>query len=111
MGRAVPGEAAQPPAEETVVKPAASTAAPSPTGYGVQLGAFGSEASADREWHRLRGRFGTELGNLSPRIVIAETDSGALYRLQAPAADEAEARALCDSLREQSQACIPVPPR
>jgi cell division septation protein DedD len=111
MGRAVPGEAAQPPAEETGVKPAASTAAPSPTGYGVQLGAFGSEASADREWHRLRGRFGSELGSLSPRIVVAETDAGELYRLQAPAAGEAEARALCDSLREQSQACIPVPPR
>ena len=108
MGRAMPGEAAQPPAEATVVKPAASNAAPSPTGYGVQLGAFGSEASADREWHRLRGRFGSELGNLSPRIVIAETDSGELYRLQAPAAGEAEARALCDSLREQSQACVPV---
>jgi len=110
MGRAVPGEAAQPPAE-AVVKPAALNDIPQQAGYGVQLGAFGSEASADREWRRLRGRFGAELGSLSPRIVIAETNSGELYRLQAPAAGEAEARAICDSLREQSQACVPVVPR
>jgi cell division septation protein DedD len=109
-GRAVPGESAQP-AAEAVVKPAAFNDTPPRTGYGVQLGAFGSEASADREWRRLRGRFGTELGSLSPRIVIAQTDSGELYRLQAPAAGEAEARAICDSLREQSQACVPVVPR
>jgi cell division septation protein DedD len=78
--------------------------------YGVQLGAFGSEASADREWRRLQGRFGAQLGGLSPRIVAAGT-SEQLYRLQAPAAGEAQARALCDSLRERSQPCVPVLPR
>jgi hypothetical protein len=134
-GRAIPGEAAQvapdvmvtpavayataaPPAQATptvapaagavpAVPPAVSDFGP-PAGYGIQLGAFGSEASADREWRRLQERFGAELGNLSPRIVIAESDSRQLYRLQVPATGEAQARALCDSLREQSQACIPV---
>jgi SPOR domain len=77
-------------------------------GYGVQLGAFATEASADREWQRLQGRFGAELGGLSPRIVVASTDSGQLYRLQATAAGEAQARAICDSLKEQAQACVPV---
>jgi cell division septation protein DedD len=106
-GWAVPGEAAQ--AEtDTVVRPVSANETAVDTRYGVQLGAFGSEASADREWRRLRGRFGTELGNLSPRIVVAETDSGQLYRLQAPAAGEAQARAICDSLKEQDQACVPV---
>jgi cell division septation protein DedD len=109
-GRAVPGEAAQA-APDAVVKPASANEAAAETGYGVQLGAFGSEASADREWRRLRGRFGAELGNLAPRIVVAESDSGQLYRLQAPASGEAQARAICDSLREQAQACIPVLPR
>jgi cell division protein FtsN len=108
-GRVVPGEAAQP-ADDPVVKPAAVEVR-TQSGYGVQLGAFGSEASADREWRRLQGRFGAELGNLSPRIVIAESDSQQLYRLQAPASGEAQARAICDSLKEQSQACIPVLPR
>jgi len=107
-GRAVPGEAAQVAPE--LVKPVSASDA-AQTGYGVQLGAFGSEASADREWHRLQGRFGAELGSLSPRIVLAEGDSRQFYRLQAPASDEAQARAICDSLREQAQACVPVVPR
>ena len=104
--RAVPGEAAQLP-EDAAVKPAAATEI-GQAGYGVQLGAFGSEASADREWRRLQGRFGAELGNLSPRIVIAESDARQFYRLQVPASGEAQARALCDSLKEQAQACVPV---
>ncbi|HYM28408.1 MAG TPA: SPOR domain-containing protein [Steroidobacteraceae bacterium] len=79
--------------------------------YGVQLGAFGSPASAGREWQRLHERFGAELGGLSPRIVQASTGSGQLYRLQVAAAGEAQARALCDSLKEQSQSCVPVLPR
>ncbi|MGN6451601.1 MAG: SPOR domain-containing protein [Steroidobacteraceae bacterium] len=134
-GRAVPGEAAQA-TPDVMVTPAVAYATPAPptpapptvtaaagavpaalppvagfgppAGYGIQLGAFGSEATADREWRRLQERFGAELGNLSPRIVIAESDSRQLYRLQAPATGEAQARAICDSLREQSQACIPV---
>jgi SPOR domain len=133
---AVPGEAATPapadltqPAPADVAQPApADMAQPAPSpaehsvgagdagaspanGYGVQFGAFGSEASADREWQRLQGRFGLELAGLSPRIVVASSDSGQLYRLQAPAAGEAQARAICASLREQSQPCVPVVPR
>jgi hypothetical protein len=80
-------------------------------GYGVQLGAFGSAASADREWQRLQVRFSQELNGLSPRIVVAGGDAGQLYRLQAPAAGEAQARAICDSLRQQAQDCVPVIPR
>ena len=108
-GRAVPGEAAQA-TDDAVVKPAAATEI-GQSGYRIQLGAFGSEASADREWRRLQGRFGAELGNLSPRIVVAESESQQLYRLQAPASGEAQARAICDSLKEQAQACVPVLPR
>jgi cell division septation protein DedD len=101
--RAEPAEPAPAPVRST----AAGTRGNS---YGVQLGAFGSEASADREWRRLQGRFGAQLGGLSPRIVAASDTSGQLYRLQAPAAGEAQARALCDSLRERSQPCVPVLP-
>jgi len=112
---AAPGEAAQPaPGEAAQQGPAdhrLDTSSLPASGYGVQLGAFGSEAGADREWQRLQGRFGAELGGLSPRIVIAGTAAGQLYRLQATAAGEAQARAICDSLREQDQACVPVVPR
>jgi hypothetical protein len=124
-GFAQPGELAQP-----ATASAAGVAAPSvlanatpppvaalpdndpPTdGYGVQLGAFGNPASADREWQRLQERFGSQLGGLSPRIVVASSGTGQLYRLQASAGGEAQARAICDSLKEQSQACVPVIPR
>jgi cell division septation protein DedD len=80
-------------------------------GYGVQLGAFGTQASADREWQRLQGQFGSQLSGLAPRIVVASSDAGPLYRLQAPTSGEAQARALCAALQEQSQACVPVVPR
>ncbi len=108
---AAPERGAAPAGPDTVVAPAAATEDGARNGYGIQLGAFGSEASADREWRRLQGRFGAELGTLSPRIVVAESDSRQLYRLQVAASGEAQARALCDSLREQAQACVPVVPR
>jgi cell division septation protein DedD len=126
-GSAAPAPAAPSAAAEapTVAAAAADLAQPAPasqetraiattavgSGYGIQLGAFGSQASADHEWQRLQGRFGAQLHGKSPRIVVASTSSGSLYRLQAPAAGEAEARALCDSLKEQAQACVPVLPR
>jgi hypothetical protein len=103
-----------PDTQETRPVPTAALGLPSSesdSGYGVQLGAFGSEASAGREWVRLKDRFGPELGGLAPRIVVASTGAGQLYRLQAPAGGEAQARALCAQLREQSQACVPVVPR
>ncbi|MBV8784577.1 MAG: SPOR domain-containing protein, partial [Gammaproteobacteria bacterium] len=53
-----PPESASPertaPAPPAVADPAATVTRVGADGYGVQLGAFGSEASADREWQRLR---------------------------------------------------------
>lgn len=79
-------------------------------GYGVQLGAFGSESAANNEWQQLKSRFGAQLQGLTPRIVAANTATGNLFRLQAQVADEAHARSLCDMLRQQSQPCVPVLP-
>jgi cell division septation protein DedD len=79
--------------------------------YSVQLGAFGSEATADAEWDRLQSRFGAQLGGLEPHIVAANTPAGLLYRLQVPTDDEAQARAICASLKTQWQACMAVPQR
>ncbi|MBS0379371.1 MAG: SPOR domain-containing protein [Proteobacteria bacterium] len=98
-------------ASAAVAPATAVRVADSDAGYGVQFGAFGSEASAGKEWARLQGRFGTQLQGLAPRIVVASTGAGTLYRLQAPANGEAQARALCATLKEQDQACVPVLPR
>lgn len=79
--------------------------------YAIQLGAFGTPGSANREWQRLKFRFGPQLAGLTPQIVRAGTSSGQLYRLQARAAGESEARAICERLKAQSQPCMPVIPR
>lgn len=94
----------------------AAAAGPAPggsggRGYAVQLGAFGTPGSANREWQRLKLRFGAQLSGLAPQVVRAGTSSGELYRLQARTAGEQQARAICERLKAQSQPCVPVIPR
>jgi hypothetical protein len=98
------------PAPTTPSSIAAAWRSADPTSYGVQLGAFASENAATGEWQQLVERFNAQLRGLAPRVVSAETATGRLFRLQALVADEATARALCDMLRKQSQACVPVLP-
>ena len=114
--QAFPGEAARTPTSMQASPPtpqaslAISTAWKSDDGFGVQLGAFASEDAATNEWQQLTARFSAELRGLAPRVVSANTSTGRLFRLQALVADEARARALCDMLKKQSQACVPVLP-
>jgi len=111
-GALAPSAAAAPvAAAATVAEPMPAALPPAPAAYAVQLGAFGTQESATREWRRLQMRFGPLLGGLTPQVLAAGTAGGVLYRLQAPAAGEAEARALCESLHAQSQPCVPVLPR
>jgi cell division septation protein DedD len=103
--------AAAAPAALPAPQPAPAATAPAvATGYAVQLGAFGSPASATREWQRLEARFASVLAGLSPQLVAAGSVSSPIYRLQAAAAGEAQARAICASLKAQSQPCVPVLP-
>jgi cell division septation protein DedD len=94
----------------TQASPAISNAWRSDDGFGVQFGAFTSEIAATSEWQQLTARFSAQLRGLAPRVVSANTSTGRLFRLQALVADEAAARALCDVLKKQSQACVPVLP-
>src|SRR5690606_8280154 len=81
-----------------------------PGGFGVQLGAFSTEAAAHLQWERLQSRFARELQGLHPEVVAGKTASGTVYRLQAPVGSEPEARALCSALQKQSQPCVVVLP-
>jgi cell division septation protein DedD len=111
MAAAPAAAAVAAPAPLPAAPPAAlPAAAPVATGYAVQLGAFGSQASATREWQTLEARFASTLAGLSPQVVAAGTAAGPIFRLQAAAGGEAQARAICDSLKAQSQACVPVLP-
>jgi cell division septation protein DedD len=114
-GLAAQGAPASASVSTAVAVPVAATTtttpptAPSPVGYGVQLGAFTSETAANAAWEQLKGRF-SQLRALPPHVVAANTTAGTLFRLQAQVADEAQARALCDMLKKESQACVPVLP-
>ena len=102
--------AAASPQASPQASPTLANAWRSDPGFGVQLGAFASENAATSEWQQLTSRFSAQLRGLAPRVVSAETSTGRLFRLQALVADEAAARTLCDMLRKQSQACVPVLP-
>ena len=113
-----PSSVAPPPA--TPSPSAASTrpaAAPTPSsaavavpGYGVQLGAFGTEAGARAAWQGAVSRHGAVLAGLEPAIAPVASGSGKLYRLRAAVPSEAKARSVCEALRARSQACVVVLP-
>lgn len=125
---AAPEPAAPKPAPAAVPKPAPAAAKPAPVakpaskpapaakpvtagGYRVQLGALSSEDKANKEWQRLKARYASQLAGLSPSIVPVNAPAGRLYRLQAPVADEARARATCAALAAAGQACVVVKPK
>lgn len=97
-----------PPAAPAV--PVSTSASSAGRSYAIQLGAFGTPGSANREWQRLKSHFGTQLSGLSPLVVRGGTSLGQLYRLQARTGGEAQARAICEALRAQLQPCVPVLP-
>jgi len=112
-GAAAAGTAGASPAVAAASAQAAAGLQSAPSagkGYAVQLGAFATPASADREWRRLQARFAPQLAGLTPQVVSAGTASAPLYRLQASAGGEAQARAICDALKARSQPCVPVLP-
>jgi cell division protein FtsN len=107
--KAVP--AASPAAKPAAVAKPAVAAAAASGGYRIQLGAFSSVDIANKEWAKIKGKYGTQLGGLSPNVVPVEKSTGKLYRLQAPVANQAAARATCSALSAAGQACIVVLPK
>lgn len=92
-------------------KPAPSKAAPATTGYLVQLGAYGSEKSAEGAWRTVRGKYGNFLSGLTPSYEAVQSGGRTLYRLRVgPLATRAAADEVCLGLRAQQQACIVVNP-
>jgi hypothetical protein len=103
---AVPGAADRP-----LVEPPRRGAAPSTSSaFGVQLGAFGSEAGARQAWRELTNSFPSELGQLTPEVTDARTAAGRLYRLHAGVGDERHARELCARLTRAGRPCVVVLP-
>lgn len=79
-------------------------AAATPSGVGVQVGAYGSRAKAEAGWSSLVQQ-SEALKGLSHRVLQGSADIGTVYRLQAVTADRAEAGRLCAALKGQGIAC------
>jgi len=94
-----------------VAGPAMKAAALQAGSYRIQLGAFsGGDKQAMAEWRRLEGEYPQLLHGLSPSVKLATTPAGHLYRLQAGALTEENARKVCATLKASNHACIIVPP-
>lgn len=108
-----PAEVQEPAPEATEPAPVkGEEVAEEPAGtHAVQLGAYGSEQSAQTAWRAIRGRFLGELRDLSPEYVPVQSGDRTLYRLRVGMLpDRASADAVCIALRAQQQACFVVNP-
>ena len=94
------------PPSKPVVTASADTAS-----FGIQLGAFSSQAAALTEWKRLQVAYDSELHGLFAHAVPVQVTSGKLFRLQSPVGDESRARSICSSLTKHAQPCVVVLPR
>jgi cell division septation protein DedD len=98
------------PKAASAAKPAAhdSTASGKSSGkHYAQLGAYSSKASAESAWHKLSGRFPTQLKSLQPHYA-ATTGAKPLVRLQVALPTSERVHQLCTELKQQSQPCIPL---
>jgi cell division protein FtsN len=100
------------PAPTVSPAPAKGTKAAAAAGsYGIQLGAFKSSAdAADKRWAHLDKAYPKLLAGLSPTVAPKKSASGTLYRLQVAGLTEKHARAICQSLKAKSQACVLIHP-
>jgi len=116
-----PGDAAATAAQKPLAAARVPAPAVSPTksanpaaasgSYGIQLGAFKSSAdAANQRWAQLDKEYSKLLSGLSPTVAPKKTASGTLYRLQVAGLTEKQARAICNSLKAKSQACVLVRP-
>ena len=124
---AAPADGSAAPAE-TTANTAASAPAPSPAppkpaaaavpkattpnsggAYGVQLGAFKSNAdAAHQRWIELAKTYPKTLSALTPKVSPKKTSAGTLYRLQVLELSEHQARAICKALG--SSPCVVLKP-
>jgi cell division protein FtsN len=102
--------AAAAPAAAAPSNPAATESAASAASYGVQLGAFSTQAKAQSQWRRLMALYGAQLHGAVSEVERGKSSNGRhVYRLKAKVGSEASARSLCAQLKKHSQACVVVP--
>jgi cell division protein FtsN len=87
--------------------PAAVAATPAAGGALVQLGAYGSQVSADQAWASISGKV-AGLSGASKSILPAAVGGNTVYRLRANAGSPSAAAALCSKVKAAGSPCIVV---
>ncbi|MEP7242175.1 MAG: SPOR domain-containing protein [Gammaproteobacteria bacterium] len=108
---AAPARPAAAPSAANALPPVASSTADPPAGFGIQLGAFSTQAAALAAWKRLQVNYDGELHGMFAHAVPVQVASGQLFRLQSPVGEEARARGICAALAKRSQPCVVVLPQ
>lgn len=93
-------------AKAPTAQPGAPARAPA-GGVLVQLGAFSSEAAANKAWDRLSKRFAF-LAPLTKAVESTKVAGATLYRLRAAAGSSEQARDVCGKLKVGGESCIVV---
>ncbi|HEY1607128.1 MAG TPA: SPOR domain-containing protein [Allosphingosinicella sp.] len=83
-------------------KPAPAPAASGQSGGSIQLGAFSSQASAERAWKAMAGRF-SYLAPLSHNVIPVSSGGRTLYRLRAGGAGASD---VCRRLKVAGETCV-----
>ncbi|MFC3051310.1 SPOR domain-containing protein [Kordiimonas pumila] len=96
--------------EPKAAAPKPKPAASKPT-YRIQLGAYGSEETAEKAWRAIKNKFSAQLNDKAPSYEKVSSGDRTLYRLRVgPIENRAAADQVCLSLRAGEQACIVVNP-
>ncbi len=102
QGRNARGDAAQNTAPTDLATPPA--AASGTSGFGVQIGAYGTRDDAEKAWPTLTARYPV-LSGLGHRVVEGQGDLGTVFGLQAVTATGSGAANLCAQLRAGDLKC------
>lgn len=99
------------PAPKPVVVPPTPKAGPAivsaPGNSAVQIGAFSSQAIADREYAAVAGRFGQYASGASKTVTPVETANGStLYRTTFSGLSRERAVAFCNALKAAGKDCL-----
>ncbi len=83
------------------------TAGVLPGTWGVQLGAFSTQAAAQAQL-ATAAKAAPQLANATLRVEPLQRATGTLYRAKYLGVDEATARGICQTLKAAGAACIPL---
>jgi cell division septation protein DedD len=76
------------------------------SGFAVQLAAEGSEDAARAKYNRMRGQYGSVLGDTTASIRSAEVNGRSVYRVRVGNMSREEAVSMCERLKASGGSCF-----